>query len=124
MTTTQKTMSTQEVANRLVELCRAGKVLEAQEELFAENVTSTEPEHSPNKSATGKAAVLAKGKGFASMIEERHDGFFGDPIVCGNYFSLTCMLDATMKGMGRMKLEEVCVFCVKDGKVVSENFFY
>ena len=117
-------MTTQEVANRLVELCRNGKVLEAQQELFADNVTSTEPEHSPNKSAKGKANVLAKGKAFAEMIEERHDGFFDDPIACGNYFSFACMLDATMKGMGRMKLEEICVMQVKDGKVVSEQFFY
>ena len=117
-------MTTQEVANRLVELCRNGKVLEAQQELFAENVTSTEPEHSPNKSAKGKADVLAKGKAFAEMIEERHDGFFGDPIACGNYFTFAGMLDATMKGMGRMKLEEICVFGVKDGKVVSAQFFY
>lgn len=117
-------MTTEQVANRLVELCRKGQVLEAQQELFSDNVTSTEPENSPNKSAKGKAAVLEKGKGFASMIETRHDGFFGDPIVCGNYFSITCMLDATMKGMGRMKLEEICVFGVKDGKIISENFFY
>ena len=117
-------MTTQEVANRLVELCRKGQVLEAEQELYADNVTSTEPEHSPNKSAKGKADVLAKGKAFAEMIEERHDGYFGDPIVGGNYFSFAGMLDATMKGMGRMKLEEICVFGVKDGKVISENFFY
>ncbi len=117
-------MTTQEVANRLVELCRTGKVLEAQQELFADNVTSTEPAGSPNPNAVGKAAVLEKGKHFAAAIEKVHDGFFGDPIVCGNYFSITCMLDADMKGMGRMKLEEICVFGVKDGKVISENFFY
>ena len=124
MTTTATTATTEQVAKRLVELCREGKVLEAQQELFADNITSTEPEHSPNKSAVGKEAVLAKGKGFASAIEKMHDGFFGDPIVCGNYFSITCMLDADMKGMGRMKLEEICVFGVKEGKVISENFFY
>ena len=117
-------MTTQAVANRLVELCRKGQILEAEQELYADNVTSIEPENSPNKSATGKLDVLAKGKAFASMIEERHDGFFGDPIVCGNYFSIACMLDATMKGMGRMKLEEICVFGVKDSKVISAQFFY
>jgi len=37
-------MTTQEVANRLIELCRKGQILEAQQELFADNVTSTEPE--------------------------------------------------------------------------------
>ncbi len=117
-------MTTQEVANRLVELCRKGQILEAEQELYAENVTSTEPENSPNKSAQGKANVLAKGKAFAELIEERHDGFFGDPVVCGNYFSFACMLDATMKGMGRMKLEEICVYGVKDGKIISTQFFY
>jgi hypothetical protein len=117
-------MTTQEVANRMIELCRQGLVLQAQEELFADNVTSTEPAGSPNQSASGRAAVLAKGKGFASMIEERHDGYFGDPIVCGRFFSYTCMLDATMKGMGRMKLEEICLCEVKDGKVVAEVFYY
>ena len=50
-------MTTQEVANRLIEMCRKGQILEAQQELFADNVTSTEPEHSPNKSAVGKPAV-------------------------------------------------------------------
>ncbi|MGZ4054859.1 MAG: SnoaL-like domain-containing protein [Bacteroidia bacterium] len=117
-------MTTEQVANRLIELCRKGQILEAQQELFADNVTSTEPEHSPNKSAKGKTAVIEKGKAFAAMIEERHDGFFGDPIVGGRFFSFACMLDATMKGMGRMKLEEICVFEVKDGKIVSEQFFY
>ena len=117
-------MTTQEVANRLVELCRKGQILEAEQELYADNVTSIEPEHSPNKSAKGKVDVIAKGKAFAGMIEERHDGYFGDPVVSGNYFSFAGMLDATMKGMGRMKLEEICVYEVIDGKVVSSQFFY
>jgi hypothetical protein len=124
MSTNQKTMTTQEVANRLVELCRAGKILEAQEELFSDDVTSVEPAHSPNPSASGKANVLAKGKNFAAMIEERHAGHFSDAIIGGNYFSIVCTLDATMKGMGRFKMEEICVFGVKGGKINSEQFFY
>ena len=43
---TAKTMTTREGANRLVELCRKGLILEAQQELFADDVTSHEPEHS------------------------------------------------------------------------------
>ena len=124
MTTNQKTMTTLEVANRLVELCRNGKVLEAQEELFADDVTSHEPAHAPAPPAIGREAALAKGKHFASMIEERHGGSFSDPIVGGNYFSIVCKLDATMKGQGRMQLDEICVFGVRDGKVISEQFFY
>ncbi|TMS75629.1 nuclear transport factor 2 family protein, partial [Pseudoalteromonas sp. S1690] len=35
-------MSTLDVANKLVELCRQGKIDEAQETLFADNVQSIE----------------------------------------------------------------------------------
>jgi hypothetical protein len=124
MTTAQKTMTTKEVANRLVELCRKGQILEAQQELFSDDVTSTEPVNAQMQFAKGKAAVLEKGKQFAAMIETRHGGSFSDPIIGGNYFSMVCTLDATMKGQGRMNLEEICVFGVKDGKINSEQFFY
>jgi ketosteroid isomerase-like protein len=33
-------------------------------------------------------------------------------------------MDVTMKGGQRMKMDEVCVFKVKDGKIVSEEFFF
>lgn len=101
-----------------------GKILEAQEELFGEEVTSTEPENGPIKSARGKKAVLIKGKEFAAMIQERHSGSFSDPIIAGKYFSCAMTLDATFREMGRMKLEEICLWEVKDGKIVTEQFFY
>ena len=124
MTTALKTMTTQEVADRLVALCRKGQVLEAQEELFAEEVISIEPTHAKNPVTNGKANVQAKGRQFASMIEERHSGSFSDPIVGGNYFSIVCKLDATLKEVGKVVWDEICVFGVKDGKVISEQFFY
>lgn len=124
MTTTQQTMTTQEVADRLVAMCRKGQILEAQEELFAEEVVSNEPAHSPTPIAIGKSNVQEKGRRFAAMIEERHSGSFSDPIVGGNYFSIVCKLDATLKGVGKVVWDEICVFGVKDGKVISEQFFY
>ena len=124
MTTALKTLTTQEVANRLLDLCRKGQFHEAQEELFSEDVTSTEPSYSPLKSATGKKAVMQKGADFAAMIETHHGGSFSEPVVGGNYFSFAMTLDATFKGKGRMQLEEICVFAVKDGKIVSEQFFF
>ena len=124
MKTEQKTMTTQEVASRLVELCRKGQIGQAQEELYDENITSTEPPYAPTKSASGKKAVALKGQEFASMVEERHGGSFSDALVCGRYFSCAMTLDATFKGKGRMTLEEICVYEVKDGKIVSEQFFF
>ena len=117
-------MTTQQVADRLVELCRKGQIFEAQEELYGDDILSVEPEHSRNARVKGKQEVFAKGKAFAGMIEERHDGFFSDPVVNGRFFTIAGMLDATMTGMGRQKLEEICVYEVKDGKIVFEQFFY
>ncbi len=117
-------MTTKQIADRLVELCRKGQVLEAELELFSDDIQSIEPEHSPTKSAYGKEAVLAKGKAFAAMIEERHGGSFSDPTVAGRYFSVAMVLDATFKGQGRMVLEEICVYEVKDGKIAVEQFFF
>jgi len=117
-------MTTEQIAKRLVELCRAGEVLKAGEELYSDDIVSIEPENGRMKSAKGKKAVEEKGAQFASMIEERHGGSFSDPLVAGNHFSVAMVLDATLKGMGRMKLEEVCVYEVKSGKIVKEQFFF
>lgn len=116
-------MTTQQVANQLVALCRQGEIMKAMEELYSDDIASNEPTNSLVKSAKGKTAVLEKGKQFASSIEVRHGGSFSEPIVAGRYFTVAMVLDATIKGKGRMKLEEVCVYEVKDGKIVWEQFF-
>ena len=117
-------MNTKEVANRLVELCRTGQIQQAQTELYGENMVSIEPAGAPVEKAVGLKAVIEKGKQFASMIEERHGGSVTDPIVTGKYFSMGMVLDTTMKGRGRVLLEEICVYKVENGKIVFEEFFY
>ncbi len=57
------------------------------------------------------------------MLEKVHGCTASAPLIAGNSFALTLAMDVTMKGRGRVKLEEVCVYEVKDGKVVSEQFF-
>ena len=121
---TQAALTTQQVANRLVSLCREGKVLEAGEELYAENIISYESDPSPIKEAKGKPAVREKGKQFAAGIEAHHGGKISDPIVAGNNFSITWWMDITMTGRGRTQMEELCVYEVKDGKIVMEHFYY
>ncbi len=117
-------MTTQQVANRLVDLCRKGQIQDAGAELYADNIVSIEPDSAPIKKASGKQAVGKKGQEFAASIEQRHGGSFSDPVVCGRYFSAAMTLDATFKGRGRMVLEEICLYEVKDGKIVFEQFFY
>jgi hypothetical protein len=117
-------MKTEEVANRLVTLCRENKWETAQRELYAENVVSLEPKATPifAKETKGLPAIIEKGKKFDSMIEQVHSSTVSEPIVAGNSFACTMAMDVTMKGQGRMQMSELCVYDVKDGKVTSEAF--
>jgi hypothetical protein len=118
-------MSTQTVATRLAELCRQGKFEAAQKELFAEDAVSIEPRETPEfaKETKGLRAIIEKGHKFESMLEQVHGCTASAPLIAGNSFAMTLAMDVTMKGRGRVKLEEVCVYEVKEGKVVSEQFF-
>ncbi len=117
-------MDTQEVANKLVQYCRMGQYTEAQEELYADNAVSIEPEGSPNPNVSGIDAIREKAKQWAEMVEEVHGGEISDPIVAGNFFSLVMKNDVTFKGMGRATIEEISVYEVQNGKIVKEQFFY
>ena len=118
-------MTTQEVANRLVELCRQGKIDEVQASLFADNAQSIEANEMMGPKVTvGIDGIKAKSVIFQSTVEAFHSATISDPIVAGNSFAITWAMDATFKGRGRMTIEEVCAYQVKDGKIILEQFFY
>lgn len=71
----------------------------------------------------GKDAVLAKIQKFDSSIEESYGNEVSAPFITGNAITFTLTMDIKMKGKDRMKMEEICVYEVKDGKVKSEQFF-
>jgi ketosteroid isomerase-like protein len=125
MTTQEAVMTTQEVANRFNELAQTGQWQQIQDELFSDDAVSIEPEHSPGmKTAQGREAISQKGKQFQEMTEEVHGGYSGKPIVADSHFAVAMGIDATMKGRERMMMEEICVYEVKNGKIVKEQFFY
>jgi hypothetical protein len=120
-------MTTQEVADKFYELGESNQWDKIHDELYADDAESIEPPNAANaglKNAKGKEALKQKSKDFNNMIEEMHGGYSGKPIVAGNYFSVAMGMDATYKGMGRMKMDEICVYEVKDGKIVKEQFFF
>src|SRR5690606_31123388 len=125
MATQTSTMTTQEIARRLTELCRKSDFETAQRELFADDAVSIEPYATPEfeKETRGLQAIIEKGHKFNSMVEEMHGGDVSEPVVADNSFALVMMMDLTMKGKERMKMSELCVYQVKDGKIVSEEFF-
>lgn len=118
-------MTTQEIANRLVELCREGKYETAQKELFSSNAESVEPPQAQGlQTVKGLNAIIEKGHQWQSNVETVHGGSVSNPIVAGNRFSVAIAADVTMKGQGRTNMEEIAVYDVKDGKIVKEQFFF
>ena len=118
-------MSTQEIANRLVELCQKGDFEGAQRELFADDCVSIEPYSTPDfeKEVHGLDAIIKKGEKWASMVEEYHSMKVSQPLVASGAFAVTMSMDVTMKGKGRMNMTELCVYQTKDGKIIAEQFF-
>jgi len=120
-------MNTEQIAHRLVELCRKGEYEQAQKELYADDAVSVEPPNLPAGAlgnANGLAAILEKGHKFQAMLEAVHGGAVGDAVIAGNWFSVAMTLDVTMKGRGRVQMQEICVYGVRNGKIFHEQFFY
>lgn len=121
-------MTTKEVADKYHELMSANKREQVVDELYSQNIVCKEPEHAmamgiPNITK-GLVAVKAKSKARDGLIAEIHGDFCSEPIIAGSFFSVVLERDVTFKGKPRMNLQEIAVFEVKDGNIVSEQFFY
>ena len=118
-------MTTNEIAARLVELCRKGAFEDAQKQLFSKDVVSIEPEASPGfeKVTKGLPAVIDKGHSFEEMVQEVHGITISDPLIAGNAIAFSLNMDVTMRGRDRSAMQELCMYQVKDGKIVSEQFY-
>ena len=118
-------MTTQEIANRLYELCKKGEYETAKKELYSENVSSTESNmHGSRETVNGIKAVDSKSQQFQSMIEERFGGYTNEPKAFGNFIFMEMGMDVKMKNMDRMNMVEMCRYEVKDGKIIAEEFYY
>jgi len=118
-----------ETGKKLVELCKAGKHLEAIDKLYGANIVSLEVHGTPEMPARmeGIAAIRKKGEWWEKN-HEVHGGDVEGPWPHGDKFIVRFSYDVTpksgpMKGK-RMKMDEAALYTVKDGKVVQEEFFY
>jgi ketosteroid isomerase-like protein len=118
-------MTTQEIAKKLADYCKKGEWETAQRELYADDIISLEPYATEDfaQETKGLQAVLEKGRKFDSMVQEVHSLEVSEPLVAGNTFAFVMTMDVTMKAKGRFTMPELCVYQVKDGKIISEQFF-
>jgi len=118
-------MTTNQIANRLVELCRKGQFETAQKELFAKDCMSIEPHATPafEKETKGLDAIIEKGKKWENMVESMNKMEVSDPMVASNSFACTMHMDVTMKNKEHWDMTELCTYTIRDGKIVVEQFF-
>jgi ketosteroid isomerase-like protein len=112
--------TTKQIADRLVALCREDKNLDCINELYADDATSTES----NTVKTGRDTILQKNINWFNSVETLHSTLISEPIVTGNFFALTMDIDATYKQHGRFMMREIGIYEVRDGKIISDQFFY
>jgi hypothetical protein len=118
-------MTTKEVAAQFDALAKTGKWNEIQSSLYSQDCISIEPPHSQGlQTVHGLDAIIEKGKHFNSMIKEMHGGYCTDPVVADSFFTVAMGMDVTMMDGNRINMDEVCVYEVKEGKIIKEQFFY
>jgi hypothetical protein len=120
----QQIMETKQIAAKLKDLCSRGEFEAALTELFSPDAVSIEA-YAANgfeKETRGLPAIRKKGELWNSMVEEQHGFSISEPIIADGSFALTMSIDVTMKGRGRSSMTELCIYKVKGGKIISEEF--
>ncbi len=119
-------MNTMEIANKLVELCRQGQNDEAVTTLFSSEAVSVEAFAPPGAELEAKGIAAIRGKGdWWRDNHEIHAVAVTGPWPHGNRFVVGFQFDVTNKPSGRrMKMDEVGLYTVENGKIIREEFFY
>ena len=119
-------MNTMDIAKQLVELCRQGKIKEAINTLFADEIVSVEAGAPPGmeRETRGIAALRAKSEWWLAN-HEIHSSAVTGPWPHDDRFVVGFQYDISNKPSGRrMNFDEVGLYYVRDGKIVREEFFY
>lgn len=114
-------MNIKEIAEKFVELCRVGKNMEFKMMFYSNEVTSVEGR---SEKITGLQAVLDRGLKWREIVSSVHGVEISDPIIARDHFAVSMVWDISYKDGTRSDLDEICVYGVKEGKIISEHFFF
>lgn len=121
-------MSALEIGQKLVELCKAGKYMEAIDKLYGESIVSIEGQDAHDMPAriAGIEAVRGKNEWWGKNHEVHALEVVGP--FCGrrpDQFAVLFDIDVTNKPSGeRTQLREVALYTIDGGKIVEEAFLY
>ena len=114
-------MTSRQISDRLLELCRSGKFVEAINELYADDVRQSENGADP---MVGRAALA---KACQAWVDSRviHGTEFLGAHVAGDVIILEMKYDVTPHPSGvRHQWSEAGVYRTANGKIVDVRFYY
>ncbi|HEX8339619.1 MAG TPA: nuclear transport factor 2 family protein [Tepidisphaeraceae bacterium] len=119
-------MTTQQIAERLVVLCREVKNLQAVDELYGPNIESVESQGDETMPKVMNGIEAVRGKNIWYFDNhDIHSVRVDEPLVTDTHFCVRMSVDATLKPTGRrVSMSELAVYEVEGGKIVREHFFY
>jgi hypothetical protein len=116
-------MTNLERAKDLYDMIGKGQLMDGFEKYYAEDVVMQEL---GEEERVGKSVNRQYELDFLANVEDFHG--MGIPAMTSDEETGIVMIenwmDATMKGAGRIMMEQVCVQQWKDGQVVKERFFH
>jgi hypothetical protein len=110
-----------ELEKKLNDAILSGKAMEAFEELYDDSVVmqeNSEPEY------RGKDFNRKREQEFFQSVEAWHGGAVLASAVHGDVSFSEWTMDVSLKGVGRIKLDQVAVRRWKNGKIVHERFYH
>jgi ketosteroid isomerase-like protein len=121
--------TTLEVGKKLAELCRQKKWMQAVDTLYSPDIVSIEAQPMPQMPQRMEGIKAVRGK--TEWWEQNHDVHnceVSGPWPHGDRFIVTMKIDVTSKSGPmagkRATFDEACLYTVKNGKIVQEEFFY
>lgn len=111
-----------EIANRLTELLREKKFVQAYQELFADETESIDPIYANQPPLKGLTPLIEREEKFLSH-SVIHKVEISNPLVSTSYFTIILSMDFTSTERGSVVITEICVYKVADGKIISQQFF-
>ncbi len=121
MSATATATSVQELDKQLNDDVLSGKIMDAFEKYYADDVVMQENSEDPR---VGKAANRKAEEDFMSSVEAFNGASVKASAVNGDVSFSEWEMDITFKGGKRVKFNQVAVRHWKNGQIVNERFFY
>jgi hypothetical protein len=115
-------MNIKTIAERLVALCREQKFIEAYRELFGEEAESIDPLFTLMPPARGLITLIEREKQFLAKAQI-YSIDISEPLISRSYFAVKLSMNFIHEDRGEVNMNELCVYHVKGGKIVRQQFF-